>query len=178
MTKPLRDDAGENVIVRSRGGADRSFGARVDGRVFDVGLVQKVELYAAIRLMPARGMSARALERKYPRRTPHGSQGVGVGIASSPRSAHWPRAADTEVLSVCRDLAAPTPRRPRVDGASTPGPDIAYQPRVVLVVENHDSRLWFPPVKDTIVVEDGGKCGDTDLALTRQLCGTRRSCPY
>lgn len=35
--------------------------------------------------------------------------------------------------------------------------DIAYQPRVVLVVENRDSRLWFPPVKDTIVVEGGGK---------------------
>ncbi|MER7113565.1 Wadjet anti-phage system protein JetD domain-containing protein [Saccharomonospora azurea] len=35
--------------------------------------------------------------------------------------------------------------------------DIAYPPRVVLVVENRDSRLWFPPVKDTVVVEGGGK---------------------
>ncbi|WIM92973.1 DUF2220 family protein [Actinoplanes oblitus] len=35
--------------------------------------------------------------------------------------------------------------------------DIAYPPRVVLVVENRDSRLWFPPVSDTIVVEGGGK---------------------
>jgi len=35
--------------------------------------------------------------------------------------------------------------------------DIAYRPRVVLVVENRDSRLWFPPVSDTIVVEGGGK---------------------
>lgn len=42
--------------------------------------------------------------------------------------------------------------------------DIAYQPRVVLVVENRDSRLWFPPVKDTIVVEGGGKAAAALLA--------------
>ncbi|KDA40390.1 Wadjet anti-phage system protein JetD domain-containing protein, partial [Frankia sp. BMG5.23] len=42
--------------------------------------------------------------------------------------------------------------------------DIAYQPRVVLVVENRDSRLWFPPVRDTIVVEGGGKAAATLLA--------------
>jgi hypothetical protein len=42
--------------------------------------------------------------------------------------------------------------------------DIAYQPRIVLVVENRDSRLWFPPVKDTIVVEGGGKAAAALLA--------------
>ena len=42
--------------------------------------------------------------------------------------------------------------------------DIAYQPRVVLVVENRDSRLWFPPVSNTIVVEGGGKAAATLLA--------------
>jgi hypothetical protein len=42
--------------------------------------------------------------------------------------------------------------------------DIAYQPRVVLVVENRDSRLWFPPVRDTIVVEGGGKAAAALLA--------------
>ncbi|GAA4608528.1 hypothetical protein BJY16_006887 [Actinoplanes octamycinicus] len=42
--------------------------------------------------------------------------------------------------------------------------DIAYQPRVVLVVENRDSRLWFPPVSDTIVVEGGGKAAAVLLA--------------
>jgi hypothetical protein len=42
--------------------------------------------------------------------------------------------------------------------------DIAYQPRVVLVVENRDSRLWFPPAKDTIVVEGGGKAAAALLA--------------
>ncbi len=42
--------------------------------------------------------------------------------------------------------------------------DIAYRPRVVLVVENRDSRLWFPPVKDTIVVEGGGKAAAALLA--------------
>ncbi|MFG1849192.1 Wadjet anti-phage system protein JetD domain-containing protein [Micromonospora carbonacea] len=42
--------------------------------------------------------------------------------------------------------------------------EIAYQPRVVLVVENRDSRLWFPPVSDTIVVEGGGKAAAALLA--------------
>lgn len=42
--------------------------------------------------------------------------------------------------------------------------DIAYPPRVVLVVENRDSRLWFPPVSDTIVVEGGGKAAAALLA--------------
>ncbi|BCY09007.1 Wadjet anti-phage system protein JetD domain-containing protein [Actinoplanes sp. L3-i22] len=42
--------------------------------------------------------------------------------------------------------------------------DIAYQPRVVLVVENRDSRLWFPPISDTIVVEGGGKAAAALLA--------------
>ncbi|WP_067665922.1 Wadjet anti-phage system protein JetD domain-containing protein [Nocardia miyunensis] len=35
--------------------------------------------------------------------------------------------------------------------------DLAYEPRVVLIVENRDCRLWFPPAKDTIIVEGSGK---------------------
>jgi hypothetical protein len=42
--------------------------------------------------------------------------------------------------------------------------DIAYQPRLVLIVENRDSRLWFPPVPDTVVVEGGGKAAAALLA--------------
>ncbi|MFA1537844.1 Wadjet anti-phage system protein JetD domain-containing protein [Actinomadura monticuli] len=42
--------------------------------------------------------------------------------------------------------------------------DIAYRPRIVLVVENRDSRLWFPPVEDAIVVEGGGKAAASLLA--------------
>ncbi|MEV4279963.1 Wadjet anti-phage system protein JetD domain-containing protein [Actinoplanes xinjiangensis] len=42
--------------------------------------------------------------------------------------------------------------------------DIAYRPRVVLVVENRDSRLWFPPIGDTIVVEGGGRAAAALLA--------------
>jgi hypothetical protein len=42
--------------------------------------------------------------------------------------------------------------------------DIAYRPRVVLVVGNRDSRLWFPSVSDTIVVEGGGKAAAALLA--------------
>ncbi|GAA4224112.1 hypothetical protein GCM10022254_02900 [Actinomadura meridiana] len=42
--------------------------------------------------------------------------------------------------------------------------DVAYRPRIVLVVENRDSRLWFPPVRDTIVVEGSGKAAAALLA--------------
>ncbi|XRQ08797.1 Wadjet anti-phage system protein JetD domain-containing protein, partial [Actinomadura welshii] len=42
--------------------------------------------------------------------------------------------------------------------------EIAYRPRIVLVVENRDSRLWFPPVPDTIVAEGGGKAAASLLA--------------
>lgn len=42
--------------------------------------------------------------------------------------------------------------------------DIAYRPRLVLVVENRDSRLWFPSIKDTVVVEGGGKAAAALLA--------------
>lgn len=42
--------------------------------------------------------------------------------------------------------------------------EIAYRPRVVLVVENRDCRLRFPQVRDTIVVEGGGKAAAALLA--------------
>jgi hypothetical protein len=42
--------------------------------------------------------------------------------------------------------------------------DLAYVPRTVLVVENRDSRLWFPPVASTLVVEGGGKAAASLLA--------------
>lgn len=42
--------------------------------------------------------------------------------------------------------------------------DLAYEPRVVLVVENRDCRLWFPPVEHAIVVEGGGKAAAALLA--------------
>lgn len=42
--------------------------------------------------------------------------------------------------------------------------DVAYQPRVVLVVENRDSRLWFPAADGALVVEGGGKAAASLLA--------------
>lgn len=41
---------------------------------------------------------------------------------------------------------------------------IAYHPTTVLVVENRDSRLWFPPTPETIVVEGAGKAAAALLA--------------
>lgn len=35
--------------------------------------------------------------------------------------------------------------------------DLAYRPRVVVIVENRDARLWFPKHPETVVVEGGGK---------------------
>jgi hypothetical protein len=42
--------------------------------------------------------------------------------------------------------------------------DLAYTPRTVLVVENRDSRLWFPAVEGALVVEGGGKAAASLLA--------------
>ncbi|UAK31979.1 hypothetical protein K8O92_30310 [Nocardia asteroides] len=42
--------------------------------------------------------------------------------------------------------------------------DLAYEPRVVLIVENRDCRLWFPPAQDTIIVEGNGKAAASLLA--------------
>lgn len=42
--------------------------------------------------------------------------------------------------------------------------DLAYLPSTVLVVENRDCRLWFPPSDGTIVVEGGGTAANSLLA--------------
>ncbi|OXR41113.1 hypothetical protein B7C42_06883 [Nocardia cerradoensis] len=42
--------------------------------------------------------------------------------------------------------------------------DLAYKPKVVLIVENRDCRLWFPPTAHTIVVEGNGKAAASILA--------------
>ncbi len=51
--------------------------------------------------------------------------------------------------------------------------EIAYRPHAVLVVENRDSRLWFPPAPGTIVVEGGGKAAAALLAEVPWLRGAR-----
>ncbi|MBF6126613.1 Wadjet anti-phage system protein JetD domain-containing protein [Nocardia brasiliensis] len=42
--------------------------------------------------------------------------------------------------------------------------NLAYEPRTVLIVENRDCRLWFPPANDTIIVEGSGKAAGALLA--------------
>jgi len=96
----------------------------------------------------------------------------------------WPAAHAGLVLRLTgRDLRAETRARPavahvtyvdaayraaglRAHDAWTAGDahEPAYQPRVVLVVENRDCRLWFPPFPDTVVVEGGGKAASALLA--------------
>lgn len=54
----------------------------------------------------------------------------------------------------------------RVHDAWTAGDvhEPAYRPRVVLVVENRDCRLWFPLLRGAVVVEGGGKAATSLLA--------------
>lgn len=42
--------------------------------------------------------------------------------------------------------------------------DLAYRPRVVVMVENRDCRVWFPPMTDTVVVEGAGKAAAASLS--------------
>lgn len=41
---------------------------------------------------------------------------------------------------------------------------LAYRPRIVLVVENRDCRLWFPELVGTVVVEGSGKAVAASLS--------------
>jgi hypothetical protein len=49
--------------------------------------------------------------------------------------------------------------------------ELAYTPRTVVVVENRDCRLWFPPAEGALVVEGGGKAAAallSDISWVRQ----------
>ncbi|MBC7290569.1 MAG: hypothetical protein H5T83_04425 [Actinotalea sp.] len=50
--------------------------------------------------------------------------------------------------------------------------ELAYQPRIVVVVENRDCRLWFPPADGAVVVEGGGRAA---VALLAGLPWLRRA---
>lgn len=67
-----------------------------------------------------------------------------------------PRLAVVHLTYVDPDYLATSGRR---HDAWTTGDthELAYPPTTVLVVENRDCRLWFPPVPGTVVVEGGGK---------------------
>lgn len=41
---------------------------------------------------------------------------------------------------------------------------LPYTPRTVIIVENRDCRLWFPPFADAVVVEGGGRAATRLLA--------------
>ena len=75
-----------------------------------------------------------------------------------------PAPADRHAPDLCRPDHTASGRRRHDAWTTGDVHDIAYRPRVVLVVENRDSRLWFPPVSDTIVVEGGGKAAAALLA--------------
>ncbi|GAA2184137.1 hypothetical protein GCM10009785_30830 [Brooklawnia cerclae] len=49
--------------------------------------------------------------------------------------------------------------------------ELAYRPRIVLVVENRDCRLGFPVTVDTVVVEGSGKAAAASLSRIEWLVG-------
>ncbi len=49
--------------------------------------------------------------------------------------------------------------------------ELAYRPRIVLVVENRDCRLWFPQVAGAVVVEGGGSAAAAVLGGIEWLVG-------
>jgi hypothetical protein len=51
---------------------------------------------------------------------------------------------------------------------------LAFEPRNVLVVENRDSRLWFPAMSDTIVVEGSGKAAAASLSRVDWIVNAER----
>lgn len=51
---------------------------------------------------------------------------------------------------------------------------VAYRPRNVLIVENRDCRLWFPPMPDTIVVEGSGKAAASSLTGIHWISAAER----
>ncbi|MDQ4039749.1 MAG: DUF2220 family protein [Actinomycetota bacterium] len=63
----------------------------------------------------------------------------------------------------------------RVHDSTTIGdvPALAYEPRVVLITENKDTAVFFPPVRSGIVVEGAGFEGASTLGQLAWL----RSCP-
>ena len=52
--------------------------------------------------------------------------------------------------------------------------DLAYGPRVVVVVENRDCRLGFPPLAGAVVVEGAGKAAAASLSGIDWLIGAER----
>ena len=64
----------------------------------------------------------------------------------------------------------------RVHDAWTSGDHhlLPYQPRVVVVVENRDSRVWFPPFPGVVAVEGGGKAAAALLAGVEWILNAER----
>lgn len=107
------------------------------------------------RQLPIPGMHSKWLEN-------HGTLLRAV-IGRDVRTEVRPRLAVVHLTYVDPDYTASGKRR---HDAWTTGDthDLAYSPRIVLIVENRDCRLWFPPAHDTIVVEGGGKAAASLLA--------------
>lgn len=51
---------------------------------------------------------------------------------------------------------------------------LAYEPRNVLIVENRDCRLWFPPMPDTVVIEGSGKAAASSLSRVDWIFNAER----
>lgn len=114
------------------------------------------------RQLPVPGLHSKWLEK-------HGGllrQATGRDVRTEVRE----RPAVVHLTYVCPTYASDGGRRH--DAWTTDdGHELAYVPRTVLVVENRDSRLWFPEVERAVVVEGGGKAAASllsDVAWVRR----------
>ncbi|WP_433194540.1 Wadjet anti-phage system protein JetD domain-containing protein [Nocardia sp. CA-107356] len=107
------------------------------------------------RQLPVPGMHSKWLET-------HGAL-LAMVTGRDVRSEVRPRLAVVHLTYVDPDYTASGRRR---HDSWTTGDvhDLAYEPRVVLIVENRDCRLWFPPAGDSIIVEGSGKAAGSLLA--------------
>ena len=107
------------------------------------------------RQLPVPGLHSKWLEK-------HGGllrQATGRDVRTEVRE----RPAVAHLTYVCPTYASDGGRRH--DAWTTDdGHELAYVPRTVLVVENRDSRLWFPEVERAVVVEGGGKAAASLLS--------------
>lgn len=115
------------------------------------------------RQLPVPGLHSKWLEK-------HGGllrQATGRDVRAEVRE----RPAVVHLTYVCPTYASTSGGRRHDAWTTGDGHEPAYVPRTVLVVENRDSRLWFPEVERTVVVEGGGKAAASllsDVAWVRE----------
>jgi len=134
-----------------------------------------VSHYSA-RQLPVLGMHSKWIENHAGLLTALTGQRIEERLLQRPIVVHFTYL-DPEYLGLTENgrLAGPSRAVRRHDSwTSVDHHEPEYSPRNVLIVENRDSRLWFPPVPDTIVIEGGGTAAVATLPTIPWLCSADR----